>query len=122
MFKDKKEELRRLEEELLQEAQLEEEEERLEEELEEAQELLDEAEDYGEESEETYFNYANRYGEVRAYNGDHTDEDMESYSEEVYGGRKDRGVSGLAALVAFLLVAIALVFGWCVLRYKGILS
>ena len=121
MFKDKKEELRRLEEELLQEAQLEEEEDRLEEELEEAQALLDEAEDYGEESEETYFNYANRYGEVRAYNGDHTDEDMDRYSEDVYGGRKERGVSGLVALAVFLLGAIALAFGWCVLRYKGIL-
>ena len=121
MFKDKKEELRRLEEELLLEAQLEEEEDRLEEELEEAQALLDEAEDYGEESEETYFNYANRYGEVPIYNGDRTDEDMERYSDEVYGGRKNKGVSALAALAVCLMVAIVLVFGWCVLRFKGII-
>ena len=121
MFKDKKEELRRLEEELLLEAQLEEEEDRLEEELEEAQALLDEAEDYGEESEETYFKYANRYGQVHAYNADHTDEDMEHYSDEVYGGRKNKGVSALAALAVCLMVAIVLVFGWCVLRFKGII-
>ena len=121
MFRDKKEELRRLEEELLQEAQLEEEENRLEEELEEAQALLDEAEDYGEESEETYFNYANRYGEVRAYNGDQTDEDMDRYSEDVYSGKRKKGVSCLVVVLMFLLVAIALAFGWCVLRYKGIL-
>ena len=121
MFKDKKEELRRLEEELLLEAQLEEEEARLEEELEESESLLDDESDYGEESEETYFNYSNRYGTVRVYNNDKTDKDLDDFSEQVYAGDREKGLTGLVLLAAALLVGIVLTLGWFVLRFKGIL-
>ena len=121
MFQDKKEELRRLEAELLLEAQAEEEDARLEEELEEAEELLDDPHDYGEESEQTYYNYSNRYGRVRSYNSDRTDEDLDAFSSRVYEDRKDRGIGRLAALAACLLAGIVVMLGWCVLRLKGIL-
>lgn len=121
MFKDKKEELRRLEQELLLEAQLEEEEARLEEELEEADVLLESETDYGEESEQTYYNYSNRYGRIPAYNNDTTDEDLDAYSGEVYRDRNKRGSMGLVLLAAGLLVGIVLVLGLFVLRFKGIL-
>lgn len=121
MFKDKKEELRRLEEELLLEAQLEAEEAQLEEELEEAEALLESETDYGEESEETYYNYSNRYGRVQAYNNDTADEDMDAYSDDVYNSDKHNGLGGLTALAVFLLIAIVFVLGWCFLRFKGIL-
>lgn len=119
MFKDKKEELRRLEEELLLEAQLEEEEAILEAELEEAEALLDDESDYGEESEETYYNYSNRYGKVRVYNNDTTDEDLDAYSDSVYESKKDKGLGGLLLLAVALLVAIVFVLGLFVLRFKG---
>lgn len=121
MFKDKKEELRRLEEALLLEAQQEEEEAQLEEELEEAEALLESETDYGEESEETYYNYSNRYGRVRAYNNDTSDEDMDAYSDDVYNSENTKGLGGLTILAVCLLVAIVFVLGWCFLRYKGIL-
>lgn len=120
MFKDKKEELRRLEEELLLEGQLEEEEARLEAELEEAQQLLDDEGDYGQTTEETYYNYSNRYGKVRAYNNDRADTDLDAYSHDVYAGKK-RGISSLTALAVCLLTGIAVVLGWLVLKYKGII-
>ncbi len=121
MFRDKKEELRRLEAELLREAQAEEEDTRLEEELEEAEELLDDPCDYGEESEETYYNYSNRYGRVKAYNSDRTDENLDSFSDRVYAPRRDKRIGRLAALAACLLAGIVVMLGWCVLKIKGIL-
>lgn len=121
MFKDKKEELRRLEEELLLEARLEEEEAILEAELDEDEALLDDEANYGEESEETYYNYSNRYGQVRAYNNDTTDEDLNVYSDSVYQGNRGKGTRGLLLLAAALLVGIVLVLGMFVLRFKGII-
>lgn len=121
MFKDKKEELRRLEAELLLEAQAEAEDARLEAELEEADALLDDSCDYGEESEETYYNYSNRYGSYRAYNTDRTDEDLEEYSDQVYEEKKDTGIGRLLGLAACLLAGIVVMLGWCVLKFKGIL-
>lgn len=119
MFKDKKEELSRLEAELLLEAQAEEEEARLEKELEAAEALLDDENDYGEESEETYYNYSNRYGKIKAYNNDTADGDLDAYSEAVYEGRKKTGC--LTLLAVALLVAIVFVLGLFVLRFKGII-
>ena len=121
MFKDKKEELRRLEEELLLEEALEAEEARLEEELEEAQALLDSDTDYGEESEQTYYNYSNRYGKVNAYNNDTTDEDLDAYSDRVYTAGNEKSNMGLVLLATGLLVAIVVVLGILVLRFKGII-
>lgn len=119
MFKDKKEELSRLEAELLLEAQAEEEAARLEAELEEAEALLDDEHDYGEETEETYYNYSNRYGRVRAYNNDTADGDLDAYSDAVYESGRKHGPGCLTLLATALLVAIVFVLGWCFLRYKG---
>ena len=121
MFKDKKEELSRLEAELLLEAEAEEEAARLEEELEEAQALLDDENDYGSETEETYFNYSNRYGKIQAYNNDTTDDDLDAYSDEVYQANRKNGVGCLTLLTVALLVAVVFVLGWYVLRFKGII-
>lgn len=118
MFRDKKEELRRLEEELLLEEQMEEEEAQSEEE-EEEEELLDDEQDFGEETEETYYNYSNRYGQIRTYNSDRTDEDLDVFSEEVYEGNDRGGIGGLTLLAVFLLVAMVFVLGWFYLRFKG---
>jgi len=120
MFKDKKEELQRLEAELLQEARAEEEEARLQAELEEAEDLLDDEYDYGQESEETYYNYSNRYGTCRAYNTDRIDGDLDEFSDAVYKGKRNRGLGGWILLAAALLVGIVVMLGWCVLRLKGI--
>ena len=121
MFKDKKEELKRLEEALLLEAQQEEAEAQEEAELEEAEALLDDPDDFGEIDAEAYRNYANRYGKVRAYNTDKTDAQMDTFSETVYDGKHRNPNLGLLALAATLLVGIVAVLGWIVLRIKGLL-
>lgn len=120
MFKDKKEELSRLEAELLLEAEAEEEDARLEEELEEDEALLDDENDYGQETNETYFNYSNRYGQIKAYNNDTADGDLDAYSNAVYEGKK-KGVGCITLLTMLLLVAVVLALGWYVLRFKGII-
>ena len=120
MFKDKKEELSRLEAELLLEVEAEAEDARLEEELEEAEALLDDENDYGQESDETYFNYSNRYGQIKAYNNDTADGDLDAYSEAVYEGRK-KSIGCVTLLTMLLLVAVVWVLGWYVLRFKGII-
>lgn len=122
MFKDKKEELQRLEEELLLEADQEEEEALLAEELEEAEILLDDPADFGEETEETYYNYSNRYGTLHAYNSDLEEEAMEAYSRQVYQDRSKRSARGLTVLALCLTGAILCVAAWCVLRFMGVLE
>jgi len=117
MFKDRKEELHRLEEELL----WEEEAARLEEELEEADPLLDDPDDYGEETEETYYNYYNQYGTANAYNADLTDADLDAFSEQVYEGKVRRRHRRLIVLALTLLAAIMCVLAWCALRFTGVL-
>ena len=121
MFKDKKEELKRLEEALLLEAQQEEAEAQQEAELEEAEALLDDPDDFGEIDAEAYRNYANQYGKVKAYNTDRTDAQLEDFSTTVYEGERRNSNLGLLALVAALLVGIVAVLGLFVLRFKGLL-
>ena len=120
MFKDRKEELRRLEEELL-----------LEDEADSPQELpeddpentyLDDTDDFGQETEETYYNYSNGYGAYNAYNSDVTDEDLEEYSKKVYGNTGERKNRGLLILTLILLSAILCTLAWCYLRYKGVMQ
>ena len=103
MFKDKKEELKRLEEALLLEAQQEEAEAQQEAELEEAEALLDDPDDFGEIDAEAYRNYANQYGKVKAYNTDRTDAQLEDFSNTVYEGEHRSSNLGLLALAAALL-------------------
>ncbi len=123
MFKDRKEELRRLEEELLLEAEIEAQEALLQQELDEAEALLDDPDDFGEETEETYYNYNNGYGEnFDAYNTDISDEDLEEYSQEVYRGNTGSGNRGLVILALCLTAAILAVIAWCALRFSGVLG
>lgn len=131
MFRDRQEELDRLQEQLLEE---EEPEEVLESEDEDG--YLDEEElnmlldgnDQGE-NPRVYQNYSNDYGRnlrnyatgYKAYNADKTDEDMDSYSQAVLEPKKDRGITALLLLMLGLLCGIAAVLGWIFLRVKGLI-
>ena len=111
MFRDKDEELRRLEQELLEE--------------EEADALPEDEEDfddYDEEDEDPAQDLTPHRGSYRAYNTDTADDDLEDYSEQVLLGRSGRRIRMLCAVAICLILAICAVFGWCVLRYKGVLS
>ena len=107
MFRDQKDALRRLEEELLKQEQPEE----------EAKEDLlpdgDDPTDFGEDP--PIENFANHYG---AYNADRTDADLDELSREVYDPPVRRH-AGLGLAAALLLLASAL--GWLYLRSKGML-
>ena len=103
MFKDKQEELERLEAQLLQE---------------DVEEDLPDGEQ--EEAEEVppviYHNYSNDYGR-RIYNTDTADMDLEEYSDEVYEPRKRSDVLVLSAIALALVGAILGVLAWWVARY-----
>lgn len=117
MFRDTKEELKRLQQELLEDEP---------EEEQEAEEFPDEAsveqmlgEDDPIPDTQVYRNFSNDYGRglrnfasgYRAYNGDRTDTDLEEYSETVYRGqKKPRGCCGV--LVLLTLAAGAAVLLW----------
>lgn len=98
MFRDKQEELARIEEALLEDEEL----------------LADEAEEVFPEDvpESPYPNYGSRY---KVYNADKSDTDLEEYSDEVYEGRS--GVSGLVITALLLSVALLGVMVWILLRY-----
>lgn len=110
MFRDKDEALARLEEELLEEDAPTPEEPEAEEE-----ETFLEAPS-GDTAE--YKNFANNYN---AYNADHTDLDLEEFSEEIYASSAPRH-AGLLATVFLLLAGILLVLGWWLLRYLGVIG
>ena len=99
MFKDAKEELQRLEAELLKEAAAEEDEQDA---------PLDEPND-------ELPNHSKLHRSVRAYNTDVSDDDLETYSREVYQIRK-RSVLMTRFAFAMALVAITL----CALAYWAI--
>lgn len=123
MFRDTSEELARLEAELL-----------AEEEPEEEEELQEEEEDpwlYEDtrpaQGQVVYQNYSNEYGKnlrnyasgYRAYNTDTTDEDLDSYSEEVRRGKRSGGC--LVALVCLLTLALAAVVILWFAHQRGLL-
>ena len=108
MFKDKEEELKRLQQ-LLQEAD---EEEEPEEEFEEA--VVDEE---PEEEPVIYHNYANRYGRVRIYNNDTADRDLDSFSEEVYAPKKKTNILVLVAIAMTLVAGIMGVLSWWAVKF-----
>lgn len=109
MFRDTSEELARLEAELL--AEEEPEEELPEEETEEDPWLYEDTRPAAEP--EVFQNYSNDYGRnlrnyasgYRAYNSDHTDEDLDDYSEAVRRGKRSKN-GCLTAIVCFLAVAL----------------
>ena len=120
MFKDQKEELRRLEEELLLEEEADCPEDLPEEDPEDA--YLDDPDDFGQETDETYYNFSNGYGAYNAYNSDVTDEDMEEYSKKVYDDPSERKNRRLLILALILLSAILCTLAWCYLRYQGVIQ
>ena len=109
MFRDTSEELARLEAELLKEEEP------------EAEALLEEKEEdpwlyedtMPEEEDVVFQNYSNDYGKnlrnyasgYRAYNTDETDEDLDSYSEEVHRGKRSGGC--LTVVLCLLVLALA---------------
>ena len=124
MFKDKKEELKRLADALMEDdAPIQElpPMEQPEEDPSEADILPEEPYTFGRETPATYYNYANNYGRVPVRNTDHTDTDLDAYSDAVFQDPETKSLRGLSILAACLLLAIAAVFAYCVLRYKGVL-
>lgn len=127
MFKDKREELERLEAQL----RLEEEQEALEEAYhEEFDDITEEDYDGFEEEEEDldqfeeevtqlYRNYSNRYGQVRGYNTDDSDIDLDEYSEEVRQPKKRSDILVLSAIAMALLAGIFAVLAWWAVRLLG---
>jgi hypothetical protein len=107
MFRDKSEELERLQAELLAEEESEQEAP----EQPQEEELFEDYEDTRPAQEPVgYQNYSNGY---RAYNTDDSDEDLDSYSEEVRAGGKKRGGGCLVAIALFLaIILVALVAFW----------
>ncbi len=133
MFRDTKEELKRLEQQLLAEEDEQIQEESAEdissEELEELKQLLESNSEEPMITEDDDFdivrnfdgqvrNYANNY---KAYNSDKSDTDLESYSEEVRNPSQDRSESFLTVLALVLLAGILGVLAWWLVRFKGLL-
>ncbi len=125
MFRDTKEELDRLEAELLDETPAEEvsrETDEVPEELldeEQLDTLLQDTQKFGPaESAAIYKNYSNGY---KAYNSDKTDEDPEMLSDALLKPKRDPVVTGLTVLALVLLAAILGVLVWVLLIFRGIL-
>ena len=116
MFKDKEEELRRLEAELLRE----EEQEAWDEEPEDWTEDDDWEEEEEEEEEEDWEAApAPRIPDWRIYNADRLDEDLEEFSEQVYDpGRRARG-RWVAAGALILLAGVLLALAFLAARFGG---
>lgn len=123
MFRDAKEELQRLEAELL-----------AEEEREAAAEAeadreyddggvrffddaaYEEAEEYGEYGEDDGEYYVGPHLKASGRNSDETDVELEEYSDDVYRG-KTKGITGLALLALLLIAAIFAVLAYAVKRF-----
>ena len=133
MFQDAKEELKRLEQQLLAEEDEPVQEESAEdissEELEELKQLLESDSEKPMITEDDDFdivrnfdgqvrNFANNY---KAYNSDKTDTDLESYSEEIRYPSQDRSESFLTVLALVLLAGILGILVWWLIRFKGLL-
>ena len=133
MFRDAKEELKRLEQQLLAEEDEPVQEETADdissEELEELKQLLESDSEEPMLTEDDDFdivrnfdgqvrNYANNY---KAYNSDKSDTDLESYSEEVRNPGQDRSESFLTVLALVLMAGILGILVWWLIRFKGLL-
>ena len=101
MFRDRDEELNRLE------AALQENEE---------EEAFSEEEEYEEDDEEV-----SDLPDFKAYNSDITDEDLEEFSESVYEGSKKSHLGLLAFMLAVLSIVL-LALAWCLMKYGGYLG
>ncbi len=120
MYKDAQEELKRLEDALLEEEEvLPEEAEAAEEEdidvlLEQAKELMQETSD-----ETQVFHWdPEKVKNARVYNTDKMGGDLDSYSETVHDGEK-QNLTGLIITAIALATGIVLVLIWWIIRYGG---
>ena len=121
MFKDRSTELQRLEEALLEEEdqqllpaeQAPEDEDLLSDDL--LDELLEDATPMP--NTVSYQNFSNDYG--NAYNADHTDVDLEEYTDQLQSGRKDR--SGLVIVACLLALGVLGMIIYLMLKQGGIL-
>lgn len=126
MFRDTKEELDRLEAELLEDDMPEAETAELQEEQEEDllnEEALDAllSDDHkfgGAEGADIYKNYSNGY---RAYNSDKTELSPEALSQELTAKERDPVVVGLTALALILVAAIMGALIWVLIAFRGML-
>jgi hypothetical protein len=125
MFRDREEELQRLQDQLL------------EEEDPQPEEALPDDDDFDDllsenqpiEDPEIYQNYSNDYGKnlrnyasgYRVYNSDKTDTDLDTYSESVREGQPSRRFLWIPVLLLGLLAAVVLALLWKYLRLGGIL-
>ena len=57
----------------------------------------------------------------KVYNTDHTDEDLEQFSQEVYTAKKD-SLTGLALIFILLCAGILCVLAYWLLRWKGVIG
>ena len=125
MFDDPKEQLRRMQEQLLAAEEEEEEFDDLSDIDDLLEEYLDEAEygKYSEEAEEhlpAYRNYANNYGrshrarfvDTDEFEEEELDEDAVFYREDYRRGKKKQSNRGLMIIICLELIAIACVLGW----------
>ena len=125
MFRDREEELERLQAELLEEEEQETAEELLEEET--VEQLL-EGEEQGE-NPEVYRNFSNDYGSslrnfasgYKAYNTDKVDADLEELSRDVMEPPRKKRNGCLPAFLFFLLTAALLAVLWFVAKKEGLL-
>ncbi len=118
MFHDRNQELERLSEELWEEAE-EEYEEEYDEDLDEDEDFEDYDEDFEDDNdfdddEEDYPEAVN----VRAYNADRTDTDLDEFSDEVYYAPKSK-FTGLLIAGGILVMAVFLALVYLVLQHYG---
>ena len=129
MFRDTKEELKRLEEQLLAEEELPQKPQSEEENGEDplaalmgGDTVVIRQEDL-EKAAKTQPARRGRYvGKYEAYNTDKADADLKEYSEEVRAPKKDRSILALSILALVLLAAIFGVLIWWLVRFRGLIG
>ena len=129
MFRDTKEELKRLEEELLAEEDLpkmEQDEEEISEEtlskLMDGDTVVIRQEDLEKAAKTRPARHGRYVGRYEAYNTDKADADLGEYSEEVRRPKKDRSILALSILALVLLAAIFGVLIWWLVRFRGLIG
>ena len=121
MFRDTKEELERLQQQLLEDEEIPQLTPEEEEALVMERNIFDlVSEEESGEHEGAYSNFANDY-QAEAYNTDQSDVDLEELSEAVMEPRKEN-LTGLLILMMVLLAGIVGILGYWVLLYLGVLG
>jgi len=66
-----------------------------------------------------YHNFSNNYGRnLKAYNTDRSDEDLDSFSEAVREPRRSHGIWGLIVTALCLTAGIVAVLFWWMIRFN----